>query len=1042
MMNIMTVTMMMIMTPRVMTTNPILTQNFNKMEGNLRIISFNCAGFKYRNFNYIKDTFKKCDILMLQETWLYNFEFNSFINVLPRCQYYAISSMDETEVGRIGRPFGGSAILWHSDLALTFIPIKTISNRICSVQIKSSNFNLVIINLYMPCDENNDVNVLMYGDVLSEVSSIISLYEDDNEIIIGGDLNVDFSRTNSLNLSLLKTFISDENLTCATLPIVNDNYTRISSTGDKSFIDHFLVTKSSDIKNVFISIDGDNLSDHMPVTIETMYNTEKIEEHNECRYVNNWNGATDSHIQNYKSLLNQELTDFIIPEYLLNCNDLLCNEHSNDIQELMDELIQIMINCANKTIPTKKMSNHSKGIPGWKDFVQPYKDRSIYWTNLWKSAGFPPNGPFADERRFARYKYHWAIKKVKKDKDKIIKQKTADQLARKSFNSFWSTIKQSNGTNKPKSKVIDGLHTDKEISSHFRSIYSNLYNSVPDDEFKSLKNCVNNLVSSKCCHNKCTQDNCQSITNDIVQKAIGCLAENKDDETYGITSDHFIHANDLVINNLSLIISLMLKHGSSSHLMNKSTIKPIPKNKQKSLCESSNYRAISKNTIVSIIIDYVLINLIGDKLSTSSYQFAYKENFSTSLCSFLVAETIQYYRSRGSNVFMLSLDATKAFDKVQYTKLFNLLIERKICPLIIRLLLAIYSVSSAIVKWNNVKSESFEIDNGVKQGAVISAPLFALYVNPLLNKLQNLKQGCYMGNICANAFAYADDVVILAPTCTALNNIIAICENYAKEFKVCFNPDKCTLLIFTNNELHDFYFNNVNIFICGTKVKNVKSEKHLGHIFSSTNTLIDIQDVIRDIKVRTNVIINQFSCLSWQARVKIFLSQCSALYGCPLWNLEDTNVENLCTAWKVCCRKIIGLKPDARSNILHHLMNSLPIRDIIMLRMLNFIKSGIHHNNIIITNFFKNILLSNSSYTIKNVNMILSHLNISYKSIFTENNKVKLKAEFHSNMPKPDWRTNSLRELLDINENILSCDLNHEEVKALIDHISRSRLYP
>ena len=165
------------------------------MEGNLKITSFNCAGFKYRNFSYLKDIFNKCDILILQETWLYNFEFSEFINVLPGCQYHAISSMNETDVGRAGRPFGGNAILWHSNLALTFTPINTISNRICSVQVKSNNFNFVIINVYMPCDDNSDSNVCMYGDVLSEISSIVSLYEDENEIIIGGDLNVDFSRS-------------------------------------------------------------------------------------------------------------------------------------------------------------------------------------------------------------------------------------------------------------------------------------------------------------------------------------------------------------------------------------------------------------------------------------------------------------------------------------------------------------------------------------------------------------------------------------------------------------------------------------------------------------------------------------------------------------------------------------------------------------------------------------------------------------------------------------------------------------------------------
>ena len=115
---------------------------------------------------------------------------------------------------------------------------------------------------------------------------------------------------------------------------------------------------------------------------------------------------------------------------------------------------------------------------------------------------------------------------------------------------------------------------------------------------------------------------------------------------------------------LSQILTIMLKHGTTSQLINKSIIKPIPKDKKKSMADSSNYRAISKNSIISKIIDYVIIQLIDDKMTTSDYQYGYKENFSTSLCSFLVTETIQYYRSQGSNVYMVLLDCTKPFDKV------------------------------------------------------------------------------------------------------------------------------------------------------------------------------------------------------------------------------------------------------------------------------------------------------------------------------------------------------------------------------------------
>ena len=104
-----------------------------------------------------------------------------------------------------------------------------------------------------------------------------------------------------------------------------------------------------------------------------------------------------------------------------------------------------------------------------------------------------------------------------------------------------------------------------------------------------------------------------------------------------------------------------------------------------------------------------------------------------------------------------------------------------------------YLIGKSIVKWNKTHSEPFNINNGVKQGAVLSAPLFALYVDDLLIKLNNSKQGCHIGHMSANAFGYADDIVILSPTCKALTSLITICEEYASEFEIQFNPENVTL---------------------------------------------------------------------------------------------------------------------------------------------------------------------------------------------------------------------------------------------------------
>ena len=53
----------------------------------------------------------------------------------------------------------------------------------------------------------------------------------------------------------------------------------------------------------------------------------------------------------------------------------------------------------------------------------------------------------------------------------------------------------------------------------------------------------------------------------------------------------------------------------------------------------------------------------------------------------MVNETIQYYIENGGQaVYLLLLDASKAFDKVSYEKLFELLLARNVCPKIVKLL--------------------------------------------------------------------------------------------------------------------------------------------------------------------------------------------------------------------------------------------------------------------------------------------------------------------------------------------------------------------
>jgi len=142
------------------------------------------------------------------------------------------------------------------------------------------------------------------------------------------------------------------------------------------------------------------------------------------------------------------------------------------------------------------------------------------------------------------------------------------------------------------------------------------------------------------------------------------------------------------------------------------------------------------------------------------------------------------------------------FDRVHYCKLFRLLVKRGSPPAIVRILINLYTVNQVRVLWAGLASDYCAALNGVKQGGVISPILFCIYIDDLLNRLSSSGFGCYVGLDFAGALSYADDIVILAPTHTAMRQLLAICDSYASEFAIIFNADKYKFLVVAPNKRH------------------------------------------------------------------------------------------------------------------------------------------------------------------------------------------------------------------------------------------------
>ena len=149
----------------------------------------------------------------------------------------------------------------------------------------------------------------------------------------------------------------------------------------------------------------------------------------------------------------------------------------------------------------------------------------------------------------------------------------------------------------------------------------------------------------------------------------------------------------------------MLVHSFSPGNMLVSTIIPIPKSTKKSLNDSSNYKGIALGSIIGKVFDMLILNTNREVLKSSVTQFGFKEKHSTSQCTFVLNEVVHYYNKNNSDVYVMMLDASKAFDRIEYINLFTLLLKKGLCPLICRILAFMYTNQCVKLRWGHCESD-------------------------------------------------------------------------------------------------------------------------------------------------------------------------------------------------------------------------------------------------------------------------------------------------------------------------------------------------
>ncbi len=364
--------------------------------------------------------------------------------------------------------------------------------------------------------------------------------------------------------------------------------------------------------------------------------------------------------------------------------------------------------------------------------------------------------------------------------------------------------------------------------------------------------------------------------------------------------------------------------------MMKTVLIPIVKDKNESLASSDNYRPIAITSVLSKILELLLLQRTSTQLQTTANQFGFKPKHSTDMAIYSLKYVTEYYVSQNSPVYICYIDASKAFDRLNHWTLFLKLLDRGVHAVLVRSLAFWYCNQTFTVRWGSALSTPFYVVNGVRQGGILSPHLYNVYIDGLSHMLCKTHAGCYINGTCVNHFVYADDTVILAPSAQGLQDLLHVCEAYADAHNILFNVKKTKCMCVKTKFLKDIVIPPLRLD--GKDVEFTNEHKYLG--FNVTDNMTDDFDInrqIRQLYTKGNSMVNKFKMCSDGVKAELFRVYCVNMYCCTLWvNYSKAALRRLKVAYKTVFRKMFNISTRSGSTTMFMLQHSCDPMEVVL----------------------------------------------------------------------------------------------------------------
>ena len=245
--------------------------------------------------------------------------------------------------------------------------------------------------------------------------------------------------------------------------------------------------------------------------------------------------------------------------------------------------------------------------------------------------------------------------------------------------------------------------------------------------------------------------------------------------------------------------------------------------------ECSNYRGITLLSKAMKMFQQIMkkriIAIVENGLEGS--QSGFRPGRSTQDHIFRIKHITQKSIQQKKKVFLAFVDMEKAFDRVPRNILWEILKERGVRGKTLRIIQNIYKDNVNAIIYDNMISETFSTQEGLRQGGSLSPVLFVIFMDEVIKKCTSRSKKLHVGHknlqrVEISEGVFADDVVIMAKNEKDLQQNINTWNTVLEEYGMKINKDKTKVMMIGEEQ------EELNIDIEKTKIEQVKTFQYLG----------------------------------------------------------------------------------------------------------------------------------------------------------------------------------------------------------------------